>query len=71
MSNFKCTILAVALKELFVRLALNIIYVYVSEESYVRPKSHRHGARAPLYRCYRNTRIRLCLLLDSFDEQQP
>jgi len=44
MPNFKCTILAVALKGLFVRLALNIIYSYVSEESYVRPKSHRHGA---------------------------
>lgn len=44
MPNFKCTTLAVALKGLFVRLPLNIIYLYVPEESYVRPKSHRHGS---------------------------
>lgn len=44
MPSFKCTLLAVALKGLFARLPLDIVYLYVSEESYVRPKSHRHGA---------------------------
>lgn len=39
MPNFKCTTLAVALKGLFVRLPLNIIYLYVPKESYVKPKA--------------------------------
>lgn len=41
--NFKCNILVVALKGLLVILTLNIIYLCISEESYVRPKSQRHG----------------------------